>query len=204
LSVGGDTLLGGTFGEGIFRSTDNGNTWLQVVPHGVTINSFAYHTEGKILAAADTNGVYLSTDNGTNWSTINSGLEGREVNHITLDVNGFAFAGTIGGGVFASSERITSVDENDGKQPDSYILAQNYPNPFNPSTTIHYQLPGKGFVTLKVFNILGQEVGTLVNEDQEAGSYQIQFDGTGLASGVYFYRLSAEEFVETKKLVLLR
>jgi hypothetical protein len=80
----------------------------------------------------------------------------------------------------------------------------DYPNPFNPTTTIHYSFPSGDFLTIKVDNMLGQEVATVVNEEKGPGSYQVQFDGTGLSSGVYFYRLQAEEFVDTKKLVLVK
>ncbi|HVO74134.1 MAG TPA: CotH kinase family protein [Ignavibacteriaceae bacterium] len=85
-----------------------------------------------------------------------------------------------------------------------YQLSQNYPNPFNPSTQIKYSLPKSGFVSLKVYNILGQEVRTLFEGYQSSGNYILTFDGSGLASGVYLYRLIAENYVETKKLVLLK
>ncbi len=85
-----------------------------------------------------------------------------------------------------------------------FNLAQNYPNPFNPTTSIQYWLPERLHVTLSVFNTLGQAVATLANEYEEAGSHEVKFDGTGLASGVYFYRLQAGSYIETKKLLLLR
>jgi hypothetical protein len=88
--------------------------------------------------------------------------------------------------------------------PDRYVLQQNYPNPFNPSTTITYQLPTRGHVTLKVFDVLGREVGTLVNDVQEPGFKSLRFNATGLASGVYFYQLQAGSFSATKKFLLLR
>ena len=88
--------------------------------------------------------------------------------------------------------------------PLDYVLYQNYPNPFNPSTTIQYSIPKKSIVTLKVYDILGNEVASLVNEDKSIGSYEGKFDGTGLPSGIYFYRLQAGSFVETKKMVLMK
>ncbi|HTP11973.1 MAG TPA: T9SS type A sorting domain-containing protein, partial [Bacteroidota bacterium] len=88
--------------------------------------------------------------------------------------------------------------------PGSVVLEQNFPNPFNPSTTIGYALPRGVHVTLTVFNILGQQVATLVNEYQQAGFHQSRFDGAGLSSGVYFYRLSAGEYSSTRRLLLLR
>jgi 5'-nucleotidase len=86
----------------------------------------------------------------------------------------------------------------------NFELGQNYPNPFNPSTVIRYALPSKARASLTVFNALGQVVKELVNENEEAGYHEVRFDGTGLASGVYFYRLQAGSFVETKKLTLLK
>ena len=88
--------------------------------------------------------------------------------------------------------------------PQRFVLYQNYPNPFNPSTTIRYELPKESIVSLKIYNLLGQEVATLVNESKQPGRYQVQWNAQGLSSGVYFYRLQAGEYVETRKLMLLK
>lgn len=88
--------------------------------------------------------------------------------------------------------------------PKEYALRQNYPNPFNPSTTIRFELPHFSRVSLIVYNMLGQEVATIVNEEEPVGVYTVQFNGTALASGVYFYRLLARDFVATKRLLLLK
>ncbi|MBM2840398.1 MAG: repeat protein, partial [Bacteroidetes bacterium] len=97
-----------------------------------------------------------------------------------------------------------SVEEEETGVPLSYSLSQNYPNPFNPTTAISYQLTATSFVSLKVFDVLGREVATLVNKENKPGSYTVTFSGSNLSSGVYFYRLQAGEFVATKKLMLLR
>ena len=97
---------------------------------------------------------------------------------------------------------ISSVDNNN--VPTKYYLSQNYPNPFNPSTLIKYQLPVSDNVTLKVYDVLGNEITTLVNEFKPAGSYSISFDASKLSSGIYFYRLQAGNYVETKKMLLLK
>lgn len=88
--------------------------------------------------------------------------------------------------------------------PTEYKLEQNFPNPFNPTTVIRYQLPAKTFATLKIFDVLGKEVSILVNEENEAGFHQVEFNGAGLASGVYLYSLQAGSFVQTNKFILLK
>lgn len=102
---------------------------------------------------------------------------------------------------------LTSVEEEE-LLPVEFKLEQNYPNPFNPSTKIRFSIPkvGSGLVltVLKVYDILGNEVATLVNEDKPAGRYEVEFNAASLASGVYFYQLKAGSFVETKKMILLK
>ena len=88
--------------------------------------------------------------------------------------------------------------------PESYDLAQNFPNPFNPSTSIRFSIPEAGLATLRVFNLLGEEVATLVNEYKNVGNYDVQFDASGLTTGVYFYSLSVNNFTSTKKMVLTK
>jgi len=88
--------------------------------------------------------------------------------------------------------------------PTVFSLEQNYPNPFNPTTKIKYQIANAGFVNMRVYDVLGNEVATLVNEEKAAGNYVVEFDGSTLTSGIYFYKLQAGIFIETKKMVLLR
>jgi photosystem II stability/assembly factor-like uncharacterized protein len=103
-------------------------------------------------------------------------------------------------GTFEYSDEI-SIDFNTQY---TFVLEQNYPNPFNPSTTIRYQIPNSSFVTLKVYDVLGNEISTLVNEKIPAGSYEFDFDATGLPSGIYLYRLQAGDFVDTRKMILIK
>jgi hypothetical protein len=98
----------------------------------------------------------------------------------------------------------TSVDQEIGYQPNAFALSQNYPNPFNPVTNIQYDMPAGGFTSLRVYNLLGQEVRTLVNQYQAAGRYTAQFDGSRLPSGVYVYRLQSESGIQVRRMVLLK
>jgi hypothetical protein len=111
--------------------------------------------------------------------------------------------------VYKDSSRITvtytpvSVAEQEALRRE-FALLQNYPNPFNPSTTIRYGVPHTSFVTLTVYNTLGQQIAQLVNEQQQAGYHDVVFRGYGLASGVYFYKLEAGGYVDVKKFVLVK
>ena len=128
--------------------------------------------------------------------------------YIQIAVSDSSGTGTGGIGAFAIVDDLslggpTGVDENQ-LTINSFGLKQNYPNPFNPSTTISFSIPTEEFVNLKVFNVLGQEVATLVNEEKQAGSHSVPFDASTLSSGIYFYKISAESFAETKKMILMK
>ncbi len=156
------------------------------------------------------------------WYSFNMGYGGpATVNTIIKSVVGQNFVGTtqqsntqiISGFLADTLFRWTVVGvQNQEELPTSYSLGQNYPNPFNPSTTIQFDIPKASIVTLKVYNMLGQEVATLVNEKREAGRCEVIFDGSKLTSGVYFYRLQARpidggqanDFVNTKKLLFVK
>jgi hypothetical protein len=165
---------------------------------------YALAVSGTNLFAGTEGGVFLSTDNGTSWTQASTGLTSTLVSALAVSGTNL-FAGT-DGGVWRRplSEMITSVEGLPTDLPTHFSLKQNYPNPFNPSTTISYDLPRKSQVRLAVFNALGQQVASLVDGEQQAGYYDVRFFGSGLASGAYFYRLQAGNFVETKRLLLLK
>jgi hypothetical protein len=114
-----------------------------------------------------------------------------------LHLNGCVIGGITYGELLSNTENfVNSIS--------GFSLSQNYPNPFNPSTSIQYAISNRQFVTLKVYDVLGKEVATLVNEEKPAGNYNIEFYGSNLASGIYYYQLRAGEFVEVKKMILLK
>jgi hypothetical protein len=106
--------------------------------------------------------------------------------------------------IIINDPSITALKVTGESVPIKFALEQNYPNPFNPRTNIEFRIPNFEFVSLKVYDLLGKEVATLVNEEMDAGSYEIEFNPKGLSSGIYFYKLQAGSFVETKKMILLR
>jgi len=88
--------------------------------------------------------------------------------------------------------------------PTKYALYQNYPNPFNPSTLIKYDVPEKSFVSIRIYDLLGEELASLVNEYKPAGSYEVQFNASNFGSGIYFYKIQSDNFIETRKMVLMK
>jgi hypothetical protein len=107
-------------------------------------------------------------------------------------------------GVMGLKDFVADVNEIPGDVPSTYALEQNFPNPFNPGTTINFSIPTEGFVSLDVYNSIGQKVATLVNETKTAGTYAVNFDASDLTSGIYFYKISSGNFSETKKMILLK
>ncbi|MFO7525909.1 MAG: T9SS type A sorting domain-containing protein, partial [Ignavibacteriaceae bacterium] len=107
--------------------------------------------------------------------------------------------------IAAINSSLSKVEgERNEQLPEEFALYQNYPNPFNPSTTINWQSPMDGWQTLKIYDLLGRETATLVDEYRAAGSYEVMFDAAGLSSGVYFYTLQANGFIQSKKLLLMK
>ena len=112
-------------------------------------------------------------------------------------------------GLFQINRITSDVKKNDTGSINNFKIYENYPNPFNPSTTIKYQIPETGFVSLKVYDVLGNDIKILVNEEKSAGTYAVEFSAIGgdpwnLSSGIYFYRLQTERFVETKKMLMIK
>jgi hypothetical protein len=225
-AVSGTNLFAGTVstwgssqwrGGGVFRSTNSGASWT-AVNAGLPISPTEYLRvqcffvmDTTLLVSINGNGegiigggVFRSTNNGTNWTALNSGLP--DANVMCFAVSGSnLFAGTWGAGVWRRPlSEIMSVIEPIGGPPSAFSLRQNYPNPFNPSTTIKYELPNAFNVSLTVYDILGRQVFVLVNERKDAGVYEVKCDGSNLASGVYFYRLQAGDYVATKRFLLLK
>jgi hypothetical protein len=197
---------------GLFISTDNGTNWLQA---NGGLNSDGYNrvnsflTDGQNLFAG-TSGpsrghVFLSRKDSNDWVAVDAGLPEGSV-YALAKSGSFLFAGTYGFGIWKRpiSEMVTAIYAKVPAMPSRVSIAQNYPNPFNPSTTIKYDLPMSAEVRVSVYDLLGREVSVLVNDRREAGVHEVKFDGSNLASGVYFYRLQTGDFVATKRLLLLK
>jgi photosystem II stability/assembly factor-like uncharacterized protein len=206
----GNIFAGDDSGGGLYRSTDDGLSWESsdsgfVSKRIKAINGMQYSGLYCAVGYGDEIGkysYYVSFNNGESWNEINSGVSNAGYS-LEFDSNGFLYVGTTNRGVFRSVETTTCVPLMD-IIPSMHFLTQNYPNPFNPITSMQYTIGSRQFVTLKVYDLLGREVATLVNEEKPAGEYEVEFNGATLPSGIYFYQLKAGQYSETKKMILLK
>jgi hypothetical protein len=190
------------------RTTDGGVTWQnlgRVKADGAYGAAFPAGSTQAWFAGERT--VAFSSDNGETWVEQPTDYVFSQLNSISFSDPAHGWIVTWEGGIlrYRMRETTTGVTVRLGETlPSRAILEQNYPNPFNPSTTINFELPKTSHVTLTVFDVLGRQVSVLVNERKEAGVHEVNFDASGLASGVYFYRLQAGDFVQSKKFLLLK
>ncbi len=188
--------------NGVWTTSDNGANWDHTLIAGIMSGFGTYGNELYVVGQLP----YKSLDNGITWTEVDvTGLTAFIQNTMQFTSN-YAFINTYGIGVYRRSlSQITSIDEKiTGSFPESFVLEQNYPNPFNPSTKINWQSPIAGHQTLKIYDVLGNEVATLVDEEKPAGRYEIDFNASQLSSGVYFYKFLSGTFISTKKMILMK
>jgi photosystem II stability/assembly factor-like uncharacterized protein/N-acetylneuraminic acid mutarotase len=202
------TTLGiGVGVTGAARSTDGGESWVHVSIPGFGFEAVSGY--GNCFFVAGAGNVYFSSNRGVTWLLSFMGTSSLTHINLTAAILGRVSGWAVGGNGFIV-RRIPFIDTDvDGEDatPNSFVLRQNYPNPFNPTTAIEYYLPRGGTrhaVSLHVFDLLGREVATLVNEEQESGDHRVEFNAEGLPSGIYFYRIQAGQFLSTRRMLLLR
>ena len=189
---------------GIYRSSNTGNSWATLTT-GVSgrVDAVSITGDGDLLASI-AGRVLRSTDNGDSWIPDASGLPAASRWVLATTSDATVYAGSDTNAVFLFRDPSLDVSSRVSGTPSRVTLHQNYPNPFNPSTTIRFAVPVRTVVQLTVWNMLGQRVAVLQDGDLDAGQHETILDARGLASGVYFYRIQAGSFTETKRLLLLR
>ncbi|HLP16487.1 MAG TPA: T9SS type A sorting domain-containing protein [Bacteroidota bacterium] len=200
ITASGTNIFIGT-DDGVFLSTGNGIQWHAVNAGLTNIDVNCLVANGQyIYVGTFSGGVFYSTNNGTLWSSFNSGMTDNIINALIVGGKDL-FAGSTG-----VWKRSISGNIGDGSNISliQFSLGQNYPNPFNPSTNFSFSIPSPSFVSLRIFDVVGREICVVLNEEMKAGSYTRQWSPKGLPSGVYFYRLQAGAYTETKRLLLLK
>lgn len=184
-------------------STNRGETWTSVTPSGIPmqehLETLVAGPDGVLYGQTDYN-VYQSIDLGATWTSTGSGLQSAL--KLAASSNGFLYAGTYQG-VFKRSLTASTGTEAP-HHPGAFVLQQNYPNPFNPTTRIAYTIPNRERVSVQIMDVLGREIATLVDGTQDAGEHLAEWNPVGLPSGLYFYRLQAGAYSQTKKAMLMK
>ena len=204
--ISGDTAA-------VLKTTNRGNTWFKSMqlPYRSRLRKIFFLNYNTGYAVGDTGLIVRTTNGGEDWSVQNSGTRKK--------LNGVWFLNKDTGFVVGDSGIVlktftggvmTSINSTTNEIPGNYFLSQNYPNPFNPVTHLEFEIPASRgesnleFVSLKVYDVLGNEIKTLVNEYKPAGSYSVTFDATNFPSGVYYYKIKTGSFVQVKKMILIR
>ena len=198
------------FGAGkVYRTANGGTSWVNIsgdLPDTPINDVLIYYpgtSTSTYLAATDI-GVFITNNYGTTWTELADGLPNTVAMHLDYNASsGKIRIGTHGRGVYETS-LVTGVIDYSSEVPGSFKLLQNFPNPFNPSTNVRYAIPQSGPVQLKVFDVLGKEIATLVEENQSAGTYTVAWNAGNLASGIYYYQLRAGSFSQTRKMMLVK
>jgi photosystem II stability/assembly factor-like uncharacterized protein len=205
-AVGSTLFAGGGFPNKVYKSTDNGGYWTAVtnIPaSGGTSQLLGLGND--LFACSPNNGIFISKTLGSTWTKISTGLPTPNYAYSLAIHNGMMLAGTSGNSVWKRPlSDVTAVEEVAGILPTRFLLEQNYPNPFNPITNLQFTIVNWQFVSLKVYDVLGQEVATLVNEELHPGTYQVSWDANEKSSGIYYYKLQTGMYSEMKKMVLIK
>jgi len=211
LAVIGTNIFAGAFQfyhqpstGGIFVSKDNGRSWdhsdTGMTDHSVNV----LYSDGSNLYAGTNTNIFVSTDTGATWKNISPHVDSLGANALVV-YDSYLFAGSNGGAWrYPISQLVTGVKIPPRQTPSNFVLLQNYPNPFNPATTITFLLPSQDHVSLKIFDIMGREVATLIDGNYSQGSHSVRWNASTIASGVYFYRLQTDYYSQTKTLLLLK
>jgi photosystem II stability/assembly factor-like uncharacterized protein len=222
LSNFNNTVYAGSSNNGVFKTTNDGLNWISInsgLPGGKAVRTVFCESEKIYAALYNSGGIYYLPSAGNTWIQANNGLTQLTCYTVTVYKN-YVYAGTTSGIFRRPRAEFTSIIKIDNNTPDNFRLYQNYPNPFNPTTKIKFDIPpfgkgGRGLssggVSLKVYDITGREIKTLVNDQLQPGTYEVTFNGSNLSSGIYFYRLEIEDptrrtdnYSDTKKLTILK
>ncbi len=197
----------------ILKSTDGGETWATVSlhPNGGWANGVVAIPGTGMVMAMDDNGVFYTNDLGATWGMVETPAE-TDDDYFTSGVflnDEFGYVFTYNGQVLRFQDMVTDVKDETVKQPQQYRLSQNYPNPFNPTTTINFEIPRNEHVKLTIYDMLGHEVVSLVDQNLNSGQYNIQWNGINkhgqrVATGVYLYQLRTDHTVKTRKMTFIK
>lgn len=199
-------LTGFTGGTALLMTTNSGLTWVSPAsPLPGTANLSGITGFGsQWVVTRQATAIYLSPDNGATWSTSYTAPAGNFRHVGKSRANNLIYYGVRSNGGISKGTLLVGIEPVSNIVPDKFELKQNYPNPFNPNTTIEFSIARNSIVKLAVYDALGREVNSLLNSELKAGEYSLNFSAADLPSGTYFYKLSTGDFVQTKKMILVK
>jgi len=205
MATNGVEVYAGTSSGGVLKSTDNGYTFTPTTSfNGNPVSQIVAVGSNIITGSSTISGIYVSTNKGITWTQKNDGFTGYISIKRLIYLNGYIFAGFSTNVWRRLLSNLVGIQNISTEIPSSFSLSQNYPNPFNPMTNVKFSIINAGNVRIIVYDVQGREVQTLVNERLNVGTYEVRFDGSMLNSGVYFYKLIAGDFTETKRMILIK
>jgi hypothetical protein len=220
--LGGRELVGAATGLYVLKTTNTGNNWNVICSDTATYGTYTRVNDAEFIN--ENVGYYVgrwgfapppssyygilnkTTNGGISWFFPGGFSNNYSVEAITF-VNyqtGFAVGDHNLQGIIYKTTNALGLETISSSAPSDFSLSQNYPNPFNPQTKINFDIPKSSFTQIIIYDLLGREVATLVNEELKAGTYEADWDASGFSSGVYFYKITAGDFIETKKMVLMK
>ncbi|RPI17291.1 MAG: T9SS C-terminal target domain-containing protein [Ignavibacteriae bacterium] len=201
-----NTVYAGSSAQGVYKTINDGLNWVHLnsgLPGGKAVRAIFCESEKIFAALYNSGGIYYLPSGGSTWIPANQGLTQLSCYTVTSFKN-YVYAGTMSGIFRRPKTEFSSVTKIDEIIPNDFYLQQNYPNPFNPKTIINFQLPMSNYVKLIIYDVTGREITTLVNEQLNPGTYEAEWDASNYSSGIYFYRLTSNNFTETKKMMLIK
>ncbi len=204
LHYDGTRLYAGTLNYGFYVSIDSGKGWNSFGFQGKTVRSFAnwgYST----FCVVDNDGFYFSSNWGLSWTLKNNGLNGEFYpSGMIVTNNSMVYISTFKTSVWQNTANSVSIQQVGSVSLEKFILFQNYPNPFNPNTKIKFDIAKSSLLQMKIYNSAGKEIETILNERLSAGTYEVNWNAANLPSGIYYCKLTSENFSDTKKMILIK
>lgn len=205
IAVSENRIFAGTTSNGVYYSSNNGANWIQTSLDTVTQVTSIIVSGNNVFAGSFYSGFSVSNDNGVSWVQKNEGLPNNTSVRRLFIANNYIFAGTSGSGVFRRPlSEVIGIHLISNQVPKEFSLSQNFPNPFNPSTNIRFKIAVTKSVELRVYDSQGKEIAQLYKGQLQPGTYEVNWNALDFPSGIYFYRLKAGAFSETKKMVLIK
>ncbi len=199
-------LTGFTGGTALLMTTNGGSSWVSppaALPGTANLSAITgFGTQWVVTRQATA--IYISPNNGATWTTSYTAPAGNYRHIVKNRVDNLTYFAVRSNGGISKGTLLVGITPISSEIPDKFELKQNYPNPFNPNTLIEFSIPKTGFVKLAIYDALGREVNSLLNSELVSGNYRINFNASDLASGTYYYKLISGEFVQTKKMLMIK